>query len=92
MSQTVSVTEFARSFAEYINRVVYRRESFVLVRGKKRIAEIRPLAAGRRLSDLPELVAGLPHLSPADADRFAADLDAARAALADERTRDPWQS
>ena len=92
MSHTVSVTELSRRFAEYVNRIVYRGESFVLVRGKKRIAEIRPLPAGRRLSELPELVAGLPHLSAADADQFAADLDAARCELADSGVRDPWQS
>jgi antitoxin (DNA-binding transcriptional repressor) of toxin-antitoxin stability system len=43
MAQTLSVTEAARHFAEYINRVVYRSEAFVLVRGNKPIAELRPL-------------------------------------------------
>ena len=49
MAQTLSVTEAPRHFAEYINRVVYRGESFVLVRGNTPIAELRPLPAGRRL-------------------------------------------
>jgi antitoxin (DNA-binding transcriptional repressor) of toxin-antitoxin stability system len=43
MAQTLSVTEAARHFAEYINRVVYRGEPFVFVRGTKPIAELRPL-------------------------------------------------
>ena len=44
MSQTLSVTEVARHFAEYINRVAYRGECFVLMRGNKPIAELRPLS------------------------------------------------
>ena len=39
----VTVTQVARNFAEYVNRVAYRRESFTLVRGKKPLAELRPL-------------------------------------------------
>jgi hypothetical protein len=38
---SVTVTQVARNFAEYVNRVAYRRESFTLVRGKKRLAELR---------------------------------------------------
>ena len=63
MSQTLTVTEVARHFAEYINRVAYRGECFVLVRGNKPIAELRPVPAGKRLTDLPTLFATLPHLS-----------------------------
>jgi antitoxin (DNA-binding transcriptional repressor) of toxin-antitoxin stability system len=92
MSQTLTVTEIARHFAEYINRVVYRGECFVLVRGNKPIAELRPLPAGKRLADLPALCASLPHLSFADAAQFAADLTEAREALARVEIHDPWQS
>jgi antitoxin (DNA-binding transcriptional repressor) of toxin-antitoxin stability system len=63
MSQTLTVTEIARHFAEYINRVAYRGEHFVLMRGNKPIAELRPVLAGKRLADLPALCASLPHLS-----------------------------
>lgn len=90
MSQTLSVTEVVRNFAEYVNRVAYRRESFVLVRGSKAVAEIRPLPSGRTLSELPGLVASLPRLD--DADEFAADLDAAREELRDGEVVDPWRS
>jgi antitoxin (DNA-binding transcriptional repressor) of toxin-antitoxin stability system len=92
MAQTLSVTEAARHFAEYINRVVYRGESFVLVRGNKPIAELRPLPAGRRLAELPALLASLPHLSATDAAQLADDLMAAREVLAREEVRDPWPS
>ncbi len=82
MSQTLTVTEMARHFAEYLNRVVYRGECFVLVRGNKPIAELRPLPAGKRLAELPALFASLPHLSATDAAELADDLTAAREVLA----------
>jgi len=53
----LKVTEAARNFAEYINRVAYRGERFVLTRGGKGVAELRPLVAGRRLGHVPELIA-----------------------------------
>jgi antitoxin (DNA-binding transcriptional repressor) of toxin-antitoxin stability system len=92
MSQTLTVTEVARHFAEYINRVAYRGECFVLVRGNKPIAELRPLPAGKRLAELPALCASLPHLSPTDAAQLAVDLTAAQEALARTEVHDPWQS
>ena len=92
MAQTLTVTEVARHFAEYINRVAYRGECFVLVRGNKPIAELRPVPAGKRLADLPALFTALPHLSPAEAAQWADDLTTARAALARVEVRDPWRS
>ena len=82
MAQTLSVTEVARHFAEYINRVSYGGECFVLVRGNKPVAELRPLPAGKRLVELPALLASLPHLSSAEATQLAGDLTAARQLLA----------
>jgi len=81
MTQTLSVTEVVRHFAEYINRVAYRGECFVLVRGNKPMAELRPLPMGKRLAELPSLLASLPHLSSAEAAQFADDLTAARKTL-----------
>ena len=81
MVKTLSVTEVARHFAEYINRVACRGECFVLVRGNKPMAELRPLSTGKRLAELPALLASLPHLSPAEATQFAGDLTAARETL-----------
>jgi antitoxin (DNA-binding transcriptional repressor) of toxin-antitoxin stability system len=88
----VTVTEVARHFADYVNRVAYRRESFTLIRGKKPLAELRPLAQGKRLSELPALLASLPHLSLAEATDFADDLVAAQEELAQAEVRDAWQS
>ena len=92
MAQTRTVTEVARHFAEYINRVSYRGESFVLVRGNRPVAELRPLPAGKKLSELPSLLASLPHLSPTEATQFADDLATAREELARGAVRDPWVS
>ena len=86
----VTVTQVARNFAEYVNRVAYRRESFTLLRGNKPLAELRPLPTGARLSELPGLLASLPRLTEAEADELAADLDAARDELG--AVRDAWQS
>ena len=92
MAQTRTVTEVARHFAEYINRVSYRGESFVLVRGNKPVAELRPLPVGKKLSELPSLLASLPHLSPTEATQLANDIEAAREELARAEVRDPWAS
>lgn len=89
---TVTVTEAVRHFADYISRVAYRQESFVLCRGKKPVAELRPVPGGRRLGDLPALFRSLPHLTRRDADSFATDVEAARHALTAAPLRDPWES
>jgi len=86
----VTVTQVARNFAEYVNRVAYRRESFTLLRGKKPLAELRPLPTGARLSELPGLLASLPRLTEAEAGEFAADLEASRDEL--DEARDAWPS
>jgi antitoxin (DNA-binding transcriptional repressor) of toxin-antitoxin stability system len=88
----VSVTQVARHFADYLNRVAYRRESFTLVRGNKPLAELRPLPVGKRLSELPAMVASLPHLSVGEAADFADDVAVARGELAQTEVRDAWQS
>jgi len=88
----VTVTQVARNFADYINRVAYRHESFTLVRGNRPLAELRPLPAGARLSELPALLASLPRLSPAETEDFAEDLQAAQAELAGAEVRDAWPS
>ncbi len=92
MEYTLSVTELVRNFADYVNRVFYRRERFVLTRGNKPVAELRPLPAGRTLAELPQIMASLPHLSDEDAALFADDLDKAREELAQQTLRDPWAS
>lgn len=92
MSQHPSVTEVARNFAAFVNRVAFRGERFTLMRGRQAVAELRPVPTGRRLGDVPTLLAALPRLAPDDAARLAADLDLARAELAAVPPGDPWAS
>ena len=92
MSQPLPVTEVARHFAEYVNRVADRGESFVLLRGDKPIAELRPVSTGKKLAELPALCAALPPLSSLEAARLAEDLVVAREELARTEVRDPWGS
>ena len=89
MAQTLSVTEFARHFAEYINRVSYRGECFLLLRGNRPVAELRPPPVRKRLVELPALFKSLPHLSPTEATQFADDLTEARQLLARAEVHDP---
>ena len=92
MYERRSVTEIARHFADYINRVVYRGERYVLMRGNKPVAELGPVPAGKRLAELPGLLGSLPRLSEAEAETFADDLISARSMLATIDVRDPWAS
>ena len=91
-AKALSVTEVVRHFSDYVNRVAYRHESFLLYRGKRAIAELRPVPSGRRLGDLPALLASFPRLSDREADAFSRDVRRDRESLAREKLRDPWES
>lgn len=81
MNTIVSVTEVARNFADYLNRVAFGGERFVLTRARRPVARLEPAPSGRRLGELPALIASLPRLEPDDADAFAADVAQARREL-----------
>ena len=89
---SLSLTEVVRNFSEYVNRVAYRGERFILLRGRKPVAELRPVASGLTLGELESLLRALPALTPAEADALAADMQAGRAQLSPETLRNPWQS
>ena len=86
----VTATEMARNFSDYLNRVSYAGESFILVRGKKILAELRPAPQGRKMGDLPALFKALPRLEPGDARDFERDVTAAKKSLNRRAVRDPW--
>ena len=92
MKISANVTDVIRNFADYINRVAYRGERFVLIRGGRPVAELGPVPVGTRLCELPELLASLPRLKPSEAEAFSRDLDIARAELHSGELRDPWDS
>lgn len=90
--RTASVTDVARNFAEYVNRVSYRGDRFILVRGGKPVAELGPVTRGVPIRDIPGIFAALPRLAPHEAEAFGRDLDAARDELNAVELRDPWES
>jgi prevent-host-death family protein len=92
MSKMTSVTDALRNFSDYVNRVAYQGERFVLVRGGKPVAELVPVTTGVRLGDLLELLASLPRLSDDEAKVFAEDVDRARCELDRSELGDPWGS
>jgi len=92
MTRTISVTELLRNFSDCLNRVVYRGEHLVLTRGNRVVAELRPMPVGRRLGDLPAVLASLPRLAPGDAEALGKDIDDARTELASEEVADRWES
>jgi antitoxin (DNA-binding transcriptional repressor) of toxin-antitoxin stability system len=92
MRSKPSVADVAEHFEEYLHRVVDDGETLVLLRAGQPVAELRPVARGGRLRDLPAILSSLPRLSASEADSFAADLEAARSELAHQTPRDPWAS
>ena len=91
-AKTLTVTEAVRHFSDYVNRVVYRHETFVLCKGRKPVAELHPVPSGRRLGDLPAILRSLPRLSEEDASAFLSDIEAARQGQSSQEARDPWAS
>ncbi len=91
-TNTLSVTEMVRGFSDYVNRVAYRGERFILLKGRKPMAELRPIPAGALLGELEDALRSLPALSAAEAADFAQDIEDARARLPREVRSDPWQS
>ena len=87
-----TVTELLRNFSDYINRVAYRGERFVVIRGGKPVAEISPVPVGTRLAELPALFDSLPRLDEEDATDFARDLERFRGELDAQEPVDPWES
>ena len=80
--KTISATEAARSFSEVLNQVQYRDMSYAIERGRKVVARLVPpaLPAGLALADLNRLFSRLPHLGPAEASRWRAEVRSFRRA------------
>ncbi|MBN2102933.1 hypothetical protein JW835_02730 [bacterium] len=88
----VSVTTVSKNFSDFINRVAYRGERFVLLKGNKPVAEIGPVVRGRVLRELPDILSKLPVLSKEERKDFLKDLDKAKTEIRKEKMRDPWAS
>ena len=85
-----SVTEVARNFAYYIDRVANGGDLIVLMRGGRPVAELHPVAVGVCVRDLPELFGALPKLTVDEWDDFASDIEAGRPSAAESELRNPW--
>lgn len=88
--RAVSVTEVARHFSEYLNRVAFRGERFILTRGNKEIAELRPRRRGVLLSEIPAVLAAGPRLLPEEAETFGRDIAESRRRTRTLPVRKPW--
>jgi antitoxin (DNA-binding transcriptional repressor) of toxin-antitoxin stability system len=78
----ITLAEALRSLPQLLERVRLRGERFVIVEDDQPVAELVPATGGEVLRgrDLPQVLASLPHLDVEDAERFAAELAAARKA------------
>jgi hypothetical protein len=83
MQRFASVGEIARDFEAYVNRVALHGEHFLLMRGRRAVAELRPVMPAVRLRDLPGLLASLPSLGPEGITAFEDDLAIAREQMRD---------
>lgn len=92
MRTRISVTEAVRNFADFINRVAYRGEHFLLERGGRPVARLVPVPSAGRLGDLPGLLDSAPRLTPEEATAFADDLEEALGSLDMRPEVDPWES
>ncbi|HAE37883.1 MAG TPA: antitoxin [Candidatus Riflebacteria bacterium] len=93
MKTSLSVTDTARNFSDIINRVAYKGERFILLKGKKAVAEISPVKTGRPLSELQGVLDSLPDLPADELEEFATDLDLIRGLCQkNDGVTDPWES
>jgi antitoxin (DNA-binding transcriptional repressor) of toxin-antitoxin stability system len=92
MSKTVTIEELARNLPGYITEVADRGEHVFLKRGKRVVAELRPVGRERTLAELPAIFESLPKLPPEEVDALEKDINEARAQLDKLGVRDPWES
>ncbi len=88
----VTVKEFSQEISDFLNRVAYHGESFTLLRHKTPLAEIRPVQAGRKLGDLPEILKAFPKLPVSEMNDFEEDLAEIRKQGNKEQLANPWES
>ena len=87
----VSVTEVARNFSGYLNRVAFRGERFILTRGGREVAELRPRRRGVPLRELLTGLATGAHLTADEAESFRSDIEDSRRRAGAIPVRDPWE-
>lgn len=76
--KTITVTEAARHFSDLVNRVRYRHERAILLKGGRPVARIEPIQPGMTGRELAESWKDHPWLDPDEADVFGRDVESAR--------------
>jgi antitoxin (DNA-binding transcriptional repressor) of toxin-antitoxin stability system len=91
MSTTVvSASDAARHLGDLLARIRYRRETFLIRRGRTIVARLGPATAPPATgADLARRWREMPHLDTEDARAFERDLAAGRRTVR-RATRDPW--
>lgn len=92
MKSKTTVSEVARNLSEFIDRVTFRGERFLLTRRGRPVAELSPAPKAVTVSDLPALLESLPRLGATEAESLREDLEALRTEWADTEPHDPWAS
>jgi antitoxin (DNA-binding transcriptional repressor) of toxin-antitoxin stability system len=87
----VTATEAARNLSEYLNRVAYRGERFVIRRGSRPLAELGPVKRPALGSDLLAFFKRKGRLNPEELDSFEGDIEAGRDILA-PTPENPWNT
>ncbi|CAN5430211.1 hypothetical protein BH09VER1_BH09VER1_30530 [soil metagenome] len=85
MATTITSTEAARHLGDYLARVKYKGERFILTKNDQPIAELAPATGSRRANwgEMVDALKGLP-LDPS----FADDLE--KVNRADQIPKNPW--
>ena len=86
MGTPVSATDLARNLGDYLARVRYRRESFVVEKNGKAVAQVVPADEVGAVS-MSAAFSAWDSAAPPDPS-FAGDLE--RVAAADRPPEDPW--
>lgn len=79
--KTVTVTDAARNFSDFINRVYYQGESALLVKGGRPMVKVTPAHRSNTAAELAELWPTFAHLSVTEAGLLADELETARSRL-----------
>ena len=81
--RTVTATELARGFSDFLNQVRYQGVTLDIKRGNETVARIQPAGptVGYPIDQLDALVAGLPSLAEDDVDAFLQDIHEGTASL-----------
>jgi antitoxin (DNA-binding transcriptional repressor) of toxin-antitoxin stability system len=77
MERRVTATEAVRRFSEILNFVNYRGDRYIIMRGKKAVADINPHQEGREHKTLGDLRTLIHQIPPLKDKKFADDVEKA---------------